>query len=113
MKKPRLQEGEELTLVIMNKIDEYDVMEKWQNEVLSHYDRSTYTYTGIHNAEDFICEKYKELDAWLEGLLDDVSGIFIDDVIKMYFGSMFIGEEYAYWLANDEGALIGDDCKIF
>lgn len=109
MDKVRLQEDGKSILVIMNKIDEYDVIEKWQNEVLSHYDRSTNTYTGIHNAEDFICEQCKELEAWLDALLDDVSGKFIDDVIREYFGSMFIGAEYAYYLANVEASPVGTE----
>lgn len=103
MKKCRVINHENIVLMIMSKLDNYGVDALWKEEVSDGYDPRCDTYTGIHNACDFICDKCKDLEELLDILLRYVPGKLIDDTIKEYFRGRFIGEEYAHELFSVKG----------
>ncbi len=91
--------------MIMSKFDNYGVSKLWKDEVTSNYDPCTDTYSGVKNASDFICDKCKDLEEWLDVLLRYIPGKFIDDTIMEYFRGSFNGEEYAHEIFRVEGQI--------
>ena len=103
MKKIRVINQNKMLIMIMNKLDSYGIERLWESEVTENYDVRTGIYSGEYSASDFICEKCRDLEEWLDTLLRYIPGKFINDTLKDYFRENFVGEEYAHKLFKVKG----------